>query len=99
MFSLEKRKLRRPLFAVSHYLVGGYREDVVRHFLEVHNERTRDDSHKLQQEKFQLDVKKPLFFLFASVRVVQHWNRGPGRLWNLCPQKYSKFNQTRPGAT
>lgn len=66
LFSLEKRKLKRPLTAVSNYLVGGYREDVVRHALEVHNERTRDNSHRLQQEKFQLDMKKPLFFSYSE---------------------------------
>lgn len=62
MFSLGKRKLRSPLTTISNYLVGGYREDVVRCFLEECNERTRDNSHKLQQEEFQLDTKQPLFF-------------------------------------
>jgi len=33
LFSLEKRKLRRPPIAVSNCLVSGYREAVVKHFL------------------------------------------------------------------
>lgn len=67
LFSLEKRNLRRSLIAVSNYLVSHYRKAVARRLLEVHNERTRDNSHKLQQEEFQLGMKKPhVFFLLSE---------------------------------
>lgn len=64
LFILEKRNLRRPLIAVSNYLVSHYRKVVARHLLEVYNKRTRDNSHGLQQEEFQLGMKKPHFFFF-----------------------------------
>lgn len=51
----------------------GYGEDTARLFWEMHRSRTRGSSHKLQQGKWQWDIREKIF----NVRVVRHWNGLP----------------------
>lgn len=52
-------------------LMGWYREDGYRFFLEVHSERSWGNGYKLEQGKFQLDVRNNFF----TMRVIKHLNK------------------------
>lgn len=56
---------------VHNYLIGGYREDGVSLFLEVHSNRKTGNGHKLEHGKFQLGKK------IFTMKVVKYWNRLP----------------------
>jgi len=70
LFSLEQRRLRENLLAVFSYLKD-VKEKTASLHLEEASERTRNNGHRLQQEKWSLELKKKIL----SVRMFQHWNR------------------------
>lgn len=50
--------MKGDLMAVLSYLMGGSREEGVRLLLEVCKDQARDDEHKLEHRRFQLDCRK-----------------------------------------
>jgi len=66
--SLEKRRLQRDLIADFQYLKGAYRKAGEGLFTRVCSARTRDNSFKLKEGRFRLNIRKKFF----TVRVVRH---------------------------
>lgn len=71
LVSLEKRWLQVDLVACQY--LQAYQEDTARLFTLVHGEWTRDDGHKLKQDRFRVDIRRN----FYPVRTGRQWKRLP----------------------
>lgn len=58
LFNLAKRKLRRDLLGTKNDLKDNYKGDGAKFFLVIADIIRRDNDHKLQTGRFQLDIKK-----------------------------------------
>jgi len=58
LFSLEKRRLRRNLVVVFHYLKGASKKDRDRLFSRACCDKTRGSGFKLKDSRFSLDISK-----------------------------------------
>ncbi|KAK4830725.1 hypothetical protein QYF61_013175 [Mycteria americana] len=66
LFGLEKRRLQADL-------IGAYKKDRERIFTKACSNGTRDNSFKLKEDRFRLDIRKK----FLIMGMVIHWNRFP----------------------
>jgi len=73
LFSLEKRRLWGNLFVPFQYFQGACRKNEAGLFISESSDRMRDNSFKLKEGKFRLDIRKK----FLTMRVVRHWHRLP----------------------
>jgi len=71
LLSLEKRRLQGDFVAAFQYLKGVYRKDGENTFSRACCDRTRNNSFKLREGRFRLDMRKTFF----TIRVAKHWNR------------------------
>ena len=73
MFSLEKRRLRGDIIALFKYLKGCHPEESQDLFSILPECRSWNNGLKLQEARFQLDIKRN----FLTVRAVRQWNQLP----------------------
>ena len=71
-FSLEKRRLQGDLIAAFQYLNENYKKGD-RLFSKDCCGRTRGNSFKVKEGRFNLDIRKKFF----TIRLVRHWHRLP----------------------
>jgi len=79
MFSLEKRRLWRDLFAAFQHLKGAYKKDADKLFRGACSDRTRGNGLKLKEGRFRLDLRKKFF----AMRVVRNHLRFPREVVNV----------------
>jgi len=65
--------LREDLTAAFQYLKGAYKKDEERLSTKACSDRTEDNSSKLKEGRFRLDIRRKYFMK----TVVRHWNRLP----------------------
>lgn len=75
-----------PLNAVFNFLMGIYRHKL----LQIHSIRTRDNRHKLQYGKLQLDGMKNI----CRIKVVKPWSRLPRESMKTPLLWFFKLNMT-----
>ncbi|XP_061486439.1 uncharacterized protein LOC133386720 [Rhineura floridana] len=73
MFSLEKRRLSGDMIVLFKYMKGCHIEEGRDLFLIFPECRTRNNGLKLQEARFQLDIRKK----FLTVRAIRQWNQLP----------------------
>ncbi|KGL90059.1 hypothetical protein N301_03966, partial [Charadrius vociferus] len=73
LFSLEKRRLQGDLIVAFQYLKGAYKRAGEVLFNRICSDRVRENSFKLEEGGFRLDIRKKFF----TLRAVRHWNRLP----------------------
>ncbi|PKU45849.1 hypothetical protein llap_3850 [Limosa lapponica baueri] len=73
LFILEKRKLQGDLTVAFQYLKVAYRRDGEGLFIREWSNRMGGNGFKLEEGKFQLDIKKKFF----TLHVARRWNRFP----------------------
>jgi len=88
--SLVWRRLRGDPIGAYKSLKRVSQLDESRLSLLVPSDRIRGYGPKLEHRKFHMNVRKSLF----TVRVTEHWNRLPERLWSLFLWTYSKTTWT-----
>ena len=92
LFSLEQRRLREDLINVYKYLKFGSPSNMAKLLSAVCGDRTKGNG---QNRKFCTTMHKNIF----TVRVTEHWNSCPGRLWSLLVWRPSRPAWTPTCAT
>lgn len=78
MFNLAKRKLRRDLLGTKNDLKDNYEDNRAKFCLIIADVIRRDSDHKLQNGRFQMDIKKKKIYQKGNATLEQMMQK----LWN-----------------
>lgn len=67
-----------------------YWEDGARVFMGKYSGSARDNDHKLKQNIFIRYKETGYEENTLTIRIIKYWNRDTGRVWNLCPWRFSR---------